>query len=119
MFQYPPGTLEVSPGMTESPSISAIGTAVSGAPVGIKRGAFMGSCKHRVWEAIRASSAAPYYLDDFSVGNICTLSYGFYFVQCRLSCFLEGLLISDVPQLPFLLLLPFFQMPIVGKMELL
>ncbi|OEL37259.1 Phospholipase A I [Dichanthelium oligosanthes] len=65
--KYPPGTLEVSPGMAESPSISAIGTAVSGAPVGIKRGAFMGSCKHRVWEAIRASSAAPYYLDDFSV----------------------------------------------------
>ncbi|ONM24111.1 Phospholipase A I [Zea mays] len=66
-YQYPPGTLEVSPGMAESPSIGAIGTAVSGAPVGIKRGAFMGSCKHRVWEAIRASSAAPYYLDDFSV----------------------------------------------------
>jgi hypothetical protein len=80
MFQYPPGTLEVSPGMAESPSIGAIGTAVSGAPVGIKRGAFMGSCKHRVWEAIRASSAAPYYLDDFSVGNICKLSYGIYFV---------------------------------------
>ena len=55
--------------MAESPSISAIGTAVSGAPVGIKRGAFMGSCKHRVWEAIRASSAAPYYLDDFAVGK--------------------------------------------------
>ncbi|CAN6205555.1 unnamed protein product [Urochloa humidicola] len=66
-YQYPPGTLEVSPGMAESPSIGAIGTAVSGAPTGIKRGAFMGSCKHRVWEAIRASSAAPYYLDDFSV----------------------------------------------------
>ncbi|XP_062186520.1 phospholipase A I [Phragmites australis] len=65
-YQYPPGTLEVSPGMAESPSINAIGTAVSGAPVGIKRGAFMGSCKHCVWEAIRASSAAPYYLDDFS-----------------------------------------------------
>ncbi|CAM0906077.1 unnamed protein product [Alopecurus aequalis] len=67
-YQYPPGTLEVSPGMAESPSIGAVGTAVSGAPVGIKRGAFMGSCKHRIWEAIRASSAAPYYLDDFSDG---------------------------------------------------
>ncbi|RLN34890.1 hypothetical protein C2845_PM03G08670 [Panicum miliaceum] len=66
-YQYPPGTLEVSPGIVESPSIGAVGTTVSGAPVGIKRGAFMGSCKHRVWEAIRASSAAPYYLDDFSV----------------------------------------------------
>ncbi|VAH29486.1 unnamed protein product [Triticum turgidum subsp. durum] len=65
-YQYPPGTLEVSPGMAESPSPGAVGTVVSGAPVGIKRGAFMGSCKHHVWEAIRASSAAPYYLDDFS-----------------------------------------------------
>uniref|UniRef100_A0A0D9WZK0 Patatin n=1 Tax=Leersia perrieri TaxID=77586 RepID=A0A0D9WZK0_9ORYZ len=84
-YQYPPGTVEVSPVMTESqsPSISSVGTpvsgapvgskpfntvgtVVSGAPVGIKRGAFMGSCKHRIWEAIRASSAAPYYLDDFS-----------------------------------------------------
>uniref|UniRef100_J3MLE4 Patatin n=2 Tax=Oryza brachyantha TaxID=4533 RepID=J3MLE4_ORYBR len=82
-YQYPPGTVEVSSVMTESPSISSVGTpvsgapvgikpintvgaAVSGAPVGIKRGAFMGSCKHRIWEAIRASSAAPYYLDDFS-----------------------------------------------------
>ncbi|KAK3125182.1 hypothetical protein QOZ80_7BG0601360 [Eleusine coracana subsp. coracana] len=65
-YQYPPGTLEVSPGLTESPSIGATGTAVSGAPVGMKRGAFMGSCKHQVWQAIRASSAAPYYLDDFS-----------------------------------------------------
>ncbi|GJN11593.1 hypothetical protein PR202_ga29794 [Eleusine coracana subsp. coracana] len=64
--KYPPGTLEVSPGLTESPSIGATGTAVSGAPVGMKRGAFMGSCKHQVWQAIRASSAAPYYLDDFS-----------------------------------------------------
>uniref|UniRef100_A0A0E0LLE1 Patatin n=1 Tax=Oryza punctata TaxID=4537 RepID=A0A0E0LLE1_ORYPU len=82
-YQYPPGTVEVSSVMTESPSIGStgtpvsgtpvgikpintVGTTVSGAPVGVKRGAFMGSCKHRIWEAIRASSAAPYYLDDFS-----------------------------------------------------
>jgi hypothetical protein len=69
IFQYPPGTLEISPGMAESPCIGAVGTAVSGAPVGIKRGAFMGSCKHQLWEAIRASSAAPYYLDDYSDGK--------------------------------------------------
>lgn len=36
--------------------------------VGYKRSAFIGSCKHEVWQAIRASSAAPYYLDDFSDG---------------------------------------------------
>lgn len=28
-----------------------------------------GSSKHKLWQAIRASSAAPYYLDDFSVGD--------------------------------------------------
>jgi hypothetical protein len=55
--------------MAESPCIGAVGTAVSGAPVGIKRGAFMGSCKHQLWESIRASSAAPYYLDDYSDGK--------------------------------------------------
>jgi hypothetical protein len=55
--------------MAESPCIGAVGTAVSGAPVGIKRGAFMGSCKHQLWEAIRASSAAPYYLDAYSDGK--------------------------------------------------
>jgi hypothetical protein len=29
-----------------------------------------GSSKHRVWQAVRASSAAPYYLDDFNVGDL-------------------------------------------------
>lgn len=28
-----------------------------------------GSSKHEVWKAIRASSAAPYYLDDFASGD--------------------------------------------------
>ncbi|KAK8629729.1 hypothetical protein V6N13_078558 [Hibiscus sabdariffa] len=28
----------------------------------------VGSCKHLLWEALRASCAAPYYLDDFSDG---------------------------------------------------
>ena len=28
-----------------------------------------GSSKHEVWQAVRASSAAPYYLDDFKCGN--------------------------------------------------
>lgn len=58
-YQYPSGTPELSLGMVESP-------AFAGAQVGVRRGAVLGSCKHRIWEAIRASSAAPYYLDDFS-----------------------------------------------------
>lgn len=28
-----------------------------------------GSSSHEVWQAVRASSAAPYYLDDFKCGN--------------------------------------------------
>ncbi|XP_072987529.1 phospholipase A I isoform X1 [Typha latifolia] len=65
-YQYPAGTIELSAGMSESPAISAVGTAASVSQDGARRGAFIGSCKHRIWEAIRASSAAPYYLDDFS-----------------------------------------------------
>ncbi|EPS58325.1 hypothetical protein M569_16490, partial [Genlisea aurea] len=52
-YQYPPGTPEISENTV------AKSTAHS---------AFLGSCKHQIWQAIRASSAAPYYLDDFSDG---------------------------------------------------
>lgn len=52
----------------ESSAISILGSPTPGAQVGYKRSAFMGSCKHQVWQAIRASSAAPYYLDDYSDG---------------------------------------------------
>ena len=31
-------------------------------------GALPGSSAHEVWQAVRASSAAPYYLDDFRCG---------------------------------------------------
>nr|GMD86050.1 phospholipase A I [Ipomoea batatas] len=59
-YQYPPGTPETA--------IGGVGAATTGAQVGFKRNTFIGSCKHHVWQAIRASSAAPYYLDDFSDG---------------------------------------------------
>nr|XP_019707008.1 phospholipase A I isoform X2 [Elaeis guineensis] len=65
-YQYPAGTPEFPSGMAESPAISAIGTSAPGAQIGIRRSAFIGSCKHHIWQAIRASSAAPYYLDDYS-----------------------------------------------------
>ncbi|PQQ16021.1 phospholipase A I isoform X2 [Prunus yedoensis var. nudiflora] len=42
------------------------GSPTVGAELGYRRSAFIGSCKHQIWQAIRASSAAPYYLDDFS-----------------------------------------------------
>uniref|UniRef100_A0A1D1YG02 Calcium-independent phospholipase A2-gamma n=2 Tax=Anthurium amnicola TaxID=1678845 RepID=A0A1D1YG02_9ARAE len=65
-YQYPAGTPELPRGMSESPAISGIGTTSVSSGIGNRRTAFVGSCKHRIWEAIRASSAAPYYLDDFS-----------------------------------------------------
>ncbi|KAK8947196.1 hypothetical protein KSP39_PZI006961 [Platanthera zijinensis] len=64
-YQYPVGTPELPSGMAEIPAAWGTG-AVPVGQHGSRRCAFMGSCKHRIWEAIRASSAAPYYLDDFS-----------------------------------------------------
>lgn len=67
-LQYPAGTPEVPLPMSESSGISVQGSPTIGSEVGYKRSAFIGSCKHEVWQAIRASSAAPYYLDDYSDG---------------------------------------------------
>lgn len=67
-LQYPAGTPEVPLAMSESSGISVQGSPTTGAEVCYKRSAFIGSCKHEVWQAIRASSAAPYYLDDYSDG---------------------------------------------------
>ncbi|KAG6691553.1 hypothetical protein I3842_10G068800 [Carya illinoinensis] len=65
-YQYPAGTLEVPLAISESSGITMQGLPPTDDQVGYKRSAFIGSCKHEVWQAIRASSAAPYYLDDFS-----------------------------------------------------
>ncbi|KAA8515487.1 hypothetical protein F0562_018902 [Nyssa sinensis] len=65
-YQYPVGTPEIPFSISESSSSSGLGTATTDAQAGYKRNAFIGSCKHHIWQAIRASSAAPYYLDDFS-----------------------------------------------------
>lgn len=64
--------------MSEGSTITGLGAATTGPQVGYKRSAFIGSCKHHIWQAIRASSAAPYYLDDFSDG---TLFLGFKFTH--------------------------------------
>ncbi|KAG9136942.1 hypothetical protein Leryth_023167 [Lithospermum erythrorhizon] len=66
-YQYPPGTPEVS-SVSENSGAGIAGAATTGNQAGYKRTASMGSCKDQVWKAIRASSAAPYYLDDFSDG---------------------------------------------------
>ncbi|MFQ6639347.1 hypothetical protein Gotur_016348 [Gossypium turneri] len=65
-YQYPVGTPEVPLAISESSGITILGSPTTGSQIGYKQSAFMGSCKHHVWQAIRASSAAPYYLDDFS-----------------------------------------------------
>jgi len=67
-LQYPAGTPEVSLAISDSSGITVFGSPLASAQDGYKRSAFIGSCKHQVWKAIRASSAAPYYLDDFSDG---------------------------------------------------
>lgn len=64
-YQYPAGTPEVTYATSDSSGVTVLTSPMS-AQVGYKRSAFIGSCKHQVWQAIRASSAAPYYLDDFS-----------------------------------------------------
>lgn len=71
-MQYPAGTPEVPFAISESSGVNVLGSPTTGAQVGYKRSAFIGSCKHHVWQAIRASSAAPYYLDDFSDGILLT-----------------------------------------------
>ncbi|KAL6992747.1 Phospholipase A I [Sarracenia purpurea var. burkii] len=65
-YQYPAGTPEIPFAILEGSTTSGLGTPNTGTQAGYKRNAFIGSCKHHVWQAIRASSAAPYYLDDFS-----------------------------------------------------
>lgn len=55
-------------GAIDSLAMNGSRMTITGDQIGIRRNAFIGSCKHRIWEAIRASSAAPYYLDDFSLG---------------------------------------------------
>ncbi|KAI8001414.1 Phospholipase A I [Camellia lanceoleosa] len=65
-YQYPAGTPEIPFAISEGSPSSGQGNANASPQVGYKRNAFIGSSKHHVWQAIRASSAAPYYLDDFS-----------------------------------------------------
>ncbi|KAL8461383.1 hypothetical protein ACS0TY_032744 [Phlomoides rotata] len=67
-YQYPVGTPEISSVVSENMTNGGQGVETTGAQVGNKRNAFIGSCKHHLWQSIRASSAAPYYLDDYSDG---------------------------------------------------
>ena len=71
-YQYPPGTPEM-PLWTPEGVMQTAGTPAPASPlvsqVGGRKAAYVGSTKFRLWEAIRASSAAPYYLDDYASGN--------------------------------------------------
>ncbi|PWA34661.1 phospholipase,galactolipase [Artemisia annua] len=67
-YQYPAGTLEAPSAISENLAAGGSVTSTNGAKIGFKHGAYMGSCRHHIWQAIRASSAAPYYLDDYSDG---------------------------------------------------
>lgn len=81
-IQYPAGTSEISSSISENLGSGGLGAVTTGAQVGYKRNAFLGSCKHHVWQAIRASSAAPYYLDDYSDGTYfhsCSAAHHFFF----------------------------------------
>eukprot|EP00897_Mesotaenium_endlicherianum_P003568 jgi/Mesen1/3239/ME000187S02402 len=71
-YQYPPGVPEVPLCTPEGPAQLSGSPAVASvltSQVGPRKAAFVGSCKFRLWEAIRASSAAPYYIDDFNSGG--------------------------------------------------
>jgi hypothetical protein len=69
-LQYPVGTPEMSYAFSDHSGGSTLTSSTASDQAGYyKQSAFMGSCKHQVWQAIRASSAAPYYLDDFSVDS--------------------------------------------------
>lgn len=104
-MQYPAGTSEISSVISENLGSGSLGAVTTGAQVGYKRNAFLGSCKHQVWQAIRASSAAPYYLDDYSDG-------AYSDPWSTAESFLQFSLIS--------LCLPYFlQVYIAGKMVLL
>ncbi|KAE8728676.1 Phospholipase A I [Hibiscus syriacus] len=65
-FSYPVRTPEVPFTISEGSGITVQGSPTAGAQFGYKRSAFIGSRIHNVWQAIRASSAASYYLDDYS-----------------------------------------------------
>ncbi|QHO21177.1 Phospholipase A I [Arachis hypogaea] len=65
-YQYPTGTPEVTLATSESSGVVLVSPTDAQVGYTYKRSAFIGSCKHQIWKAIRASSAAPYYLDDFS-----------------------------------------------------
>jgi len=59
----PAGVLGASP--APAPERSAFASALPADPLRTKHG----SCKSRVWQAIRCTSAAPYYFDDVLIGD--------------------------------------------------
>ena len=73
-YQYPPDEADAArsralgrvPGGGDDESAADAAAGAGGGPSGV--GA-PGSCKHRLWQGVRASSAAPYYLADYQHGD--------------------------------------------------
>ncbi|KAL1248001.1 hypothetical protein QQF64_023377 [Cirrhinus molitorella] len=63
-----PKVAAVSTVVNRGPPVKAFVFRNYSLPVGV-RSHYRGSCTHRLWEAIRASSAAPGYFQEFALGN--------------------------------------------------
>lgn len=53
------------------------------------RSHYLGDCKHKMWQAIRASSAAPGYFEEFVLGKDLH-QVGHHFGNCNTSFTLEA-----------------------------
>uniref|UniRef100_A0A8C1Y9Y9 PNPLA domain-containing protein n=1 Tax=Cyprinus carpio TaxID=7962 RepID=A0A8C1Y9Y9_CYPCA len=63
-----PKVAAVSTVVNHHPPVKAFVFRNYSLPVGV-RSHYRGSCRHRLWEAIRASSAAPGYFQEFALGH--------------------------------------------------
>ncbi|GLV40136.1 calcium-independent phospholipase A2 VIA [Carabus blaptoides fortunei] len=53
-----------------SPKVIAVSAVVNQARASVVRPQYMGGTNHKIWEAVRASAAAPTYFEEFKLGNL-------------------------------------------------